>query len=78
MSLANLDDNVEIAIVKSKKAFFNAVRDYATEQSLMFVSDKLDINDSDGYPLLVFFNNDVDNKTFDTDEVSLSTVLELF
>ena len=78
MSLANLDDNAEIAIVKSKKAFFNAVRDYAKEQSLIFVSDKLDINDSDGYPLLVFFNNDVDNKTFDTDEVSLSTVLELF
>ena len=78
MSLANLDDNAEIAIVKSKKAFFNAVRDYAKEQSLIFVSDKLDINDSDGYPLLVFFNNDVDNKTFDTNEVSLSTVLELF
>ena len=78
MSLANLDDNAEIAIVKSKKAFFTAVRDYAKEQSLIFVSDKLDINDSDGYPLLVFFNNDVDNKTFDTNEVSLSTVLELF
>lgn len=78
MSLANLDDNVEIAIVKSKKAFFNVVRDYATEQSLMFVSDNVDINDSDGYPLLVFFNKDVDNKTFDTNEVSLSTVLQLF
>jgi hypothetical protein len=78
MNLANLDDNVEIAIVKSKKAFFNAVRDYAKEQSLMFVSDNVGINDGDGYPLLVFFNNDVDNKTFDTNEVSLSTVLKLF
>ena len=78
MSLANLDDNVEIAIVKSKKAFFNAVRDYSKEQSLLFVSDKVAINDGDGYPLLVFFNNDMDNKTFDTNEVSLSTVLQLF
>ena len=77
MSLVNLDDNAEMAIVNSKEGFFSAVREYAAEQSLMFVSDKLDIND-DGYPLLVFFNNDGDNKTFDTVEVPLSTVLQLF
>ena len=76
MSLANLDDNVEMAIVNSKEGFFSAVREYATEQSLMFVSDKVDIDD--GYPIMVFFNNDVDNKTFDTVEVPLSNVLELF
>lgn len=76
MSLVNLDDNAEMAIVNSKEGFFSAVREYATEQSLLFVSDKVDIDD--GYPLMVFFNNDVDNKTFDTNEVPLSTVLQLF
>lgn len=78
MSLENLADDAEIAIVNSKKGFFNVVKEYGRETSLMFVSSELDVNDNDGYPLLVFFNNDMDNKTFDTSEVSLSTVLELF
>jgi hypothetical protein len=78
MSLANLDNDADIAIVKCKEGFFNAARHYSKETSLMFVSDNVDINDSEGYPIMVFFNNDVDNKTFDTNEVSLSTVLELF
>jgi len=78
MSLANLDDNVEIAIVKCKGGFVNAARHYSKKTSLMFVSDKVELDDKRGYPLLVFFHKDVKNGTFDTDAISLSDVLKLF
>ena len=78
MSLANLDNDADISIVKSKAAFFDAIRDYGKEQSLMFVTDKVGLNDSNGYPLMVFFHKDMDNGIFDIDEISLSEVLKLF
>jgi hypothetical protein len=78
MSLANLDNYADIAIVKCKEGFFNAARHYSKETSLMFVTDKVELDDKKGYPLLVFFHKDVKNGTFDTDAISLSDVLTLF
>jgi hypothetical protein len=78
MSLANLDNDADVAIVKSKAAFFRAARHYSKETSLMFVTDKVGLNDSNGYPLMVFFHKDMDNGIFDIDEISLSEVLKLF